>query len=57
MVHSGWGLAAVVVHYIEADLREGWVLAGLIRLELYLAKHAKLNDLYPETDKTAVHKP
>jgi hypothetical protein len=28
------------LHYIEADLSGGWMLAGLVRLELYLKKHA-----------------
>ena len=36
-------------HYIAVDLREGWMLAGLIRLERYLAKWAELARLYPES--------
>jgi hypothetical protein len=31
-------------HYIEADLREGWMLAGLFRLERYLKKHALFSE-------------
>jgi len=31
-------------HYIEVDLREGWVLAGLMELERLLRRHAAFWD-------------
>ena len=31
-------------HYIAVDLSEGWMLAGQIRLERYLAKRAAFLD-------------